>query len=82
MATAHGVSFPEYLTPGQVAQILGVHVKTVIRKFQSIAGVLDIGTKRHPAKKGKRERYAILRIPHDALARFIAEYRVADGDSI
>jgi hypothetical protein len=32
--------------------------------------------------KGKREKYAILRIPNDALGQFIAEYRVACGDSI
>ena len=69
-------AFPEYLTPAQVAKILGVHVKTVIRRFQGVTGVVDLGTKRRPVTKGKREKYAILRIPHDALARFIAEHTV------
>jgi hypothetical protein len=72
-------TFPEYLTPAQVARILGVHTKTIIRRFQNIAGVLDLGTKRHPTKRGKREKYSILRIPHDALKRFMAEHRVAGG---
>ena len=63
----------DYLTPAEVAARLKISVKTVIRKFEHRFGVLNLGSERKPTMKGKREKYAILRIPQAALTAFIAE---------
>jgi hypothetical protein len=65
-----------YLTPAQVAAELNISVKTVIRRFENHPGVVNLGSERKPRRKGKREKYAILRIPREALAEFISESRV------
>ena len=62
-----------YLTPCEAAAVLNVSVKTVIRRFENHPGVLNLGSERKPRRKGKREKYAILRIPLEALAEFISE---------
>ncbi len=63
----------DYLTPAEVAARLKISIKTVIRKFEHRSGVLNLGSERKPTMKGKREKYAILRIPEAALTAFIAE---------
>jgi hypothetical protein len=62
----------EYLTPEQVAVPLVCSPKTVIRKFEKIPGVIDLGT---PEGRFKRRR-RILRIPRSVLEKFLAERRV------
>ena len=57
----------------EIGQRLKISVKTVIRKFENRSGVLNLGSERQPTKKGKREKYAILRIPQAALTAFITE---------
>ena len=70
------MQFSEYLTPADVAAVLKVSVKTVIRKFENRRGVLNLGSDRKPKKKGKREKYSILRIPKEIVGEFISETRV------
>ena len=65
-----------YLTPAQAARELNISVKTVIRRFENHPGVLNLGSERKPRRKGKREKYAILRIPREALAEFVSESKV------
>jgi len=44
---------------------------------------VTIGVSTFPDLTGKREQYAILRIPHDEIGQFIAEHRVTGaGESI
>ena len=62
----------EYLTPTEVADILKVSTDTVIRKFQDRPGVLNLGTGESRFKR----RYRTLRIPREALEKFIVESRV------
>jgi hypothetical protein len=63
----------EYLTPAEVAEILKVSLNTVIRRFENIAGVIDLGAE----EKMHKRRYRMLRIPRSVLNRFIAENHVA-----
>ena len=63
----------EYLTPAEVAEILKVSLNTVIRRFENVAGVIDLGSE----EKMHKRRYRTLRIPRSVLNRFIAENRVA-----
>jgi hypothetical protein len=62
----------EYLTVAEVAAILKVSAETVIRRFATRPGVLDLGAK---ATRFKR-RYRTLRIPREALEKFILEMQV------
>jgi hypothetical protein len=64
--------FPELLTPSEVSIVLKVSVDTVMRKFASIPGVIDLGT---PTGMNKR-RYRTIRIPRPVLERFIHENRI------
>ncbi len=70
------MQFSEYLTPAEVAAVLKISVKTVIRKFESRRGVLNLGSERKPKKKNQREKYSILRIPKEVVGEFISENRV------
>jgi hypothetical protein len=62
----------EYLTPTEVADILKLSVDTVIRKFERRSGVLILGRGESRFKR----RYRTLRIPREALEKFIVETRV------
>jgi hypothetical protein len=62
----------EYLTPEEAANILRVSETTIVRKFEHRPGVLDLGT---PETRFKR-RYRVLRIPREALERYILEIQV------
>ena len=62
----------EYMTPTEVAGILKVSTDTVIRKFQNRPGVLNLGRGESRFKR----RYRTLRIPREALEKFIIETRV------
>jgi len=70
---AAGDSAPEFYTPREVAEILKVSTDTVLRKFSTVPGVIDLGS---PENKSKRQ-YRTLRIPREVLERFIVENRVA-----
>jgi len=63
----------EYLTPGQVAKILNVTVRTVLRRFGGYPGVIDLSSP--PIKRGTRPR-RLLRIPRGVLNRYLYEHRV------
>jgi Helix-turn-helix domain len=62
----------EYLTAAEAAAILKVSPETIIRKFESRAGVIDLGS---PEGRFKR-RYRVLRIPRETFEKFIVENRV------
>jgi hypothetical protein len=66
------MQIPEYLTPQEVADILKVSHDTVVRKFQSQSGVIDLGSRETRFKR----RYRVLRIPRETLERFIVGCRV------
>jgi len=65
-------AIPEYLTPKEVADILRVHPDTVIRRFRDRPGVLNLGSDESRFKR----RYSTLRIPREALEKFIIENQV------
>jgi hypothetical protein len=54
----------DLLTVEQVAEILGVSCDTVLRRFEGVKGVIDLGQ-----HQGKR-RYRILRIPRAVIEKF------------
>jgi hypothetical protein len=62
----------EYFTAAEVAELLKVSVDTVIRRFERMPGVLDLGREETRFKR----RYRVLRIPRAALNQFIAKVRV------
>jgi hypothetical protein len=69
----YAVQMPtEYLTAAEAAAILKVSPETMIRKFASRSGVIDIGS---PEGRFKR-RYRVLRIPKHTFEKFIVESRV------
>lgn len=64
---------PEFYTPAEAAELLKVSVDTVIRKFERFPGVIDLGS---PEARTKRRR-RVLRIPREAMDRFILGNQVA-----
>jgi hypothetical protein len=62
-----------FYTAREVAAILKISTDSVIRKFSDVAGVIDLGS----PETGKKRQYRVLRIPREALERFIIENRVA-----
>jgi hypothetical protein len=62
----------EYLTVAEVAVILKVSTDTVIRRFGSESGVVDLGS---PERKHKRG-YRVLRIPRHVLDRVLNHRKV------
>ena len=62
----------EYFTPAEVAKILKVSTDSVIRRFEDRPGVLNLGTEETRFKR----KYRTLRIPREALEKFIIETRV------
>lgn len=65
--------FFQYLSVEQVSLILGCSPNTVARHFESVEGVIDIGTRGSLHKRRQRR----LRIPPQALERYIAERQVS-----
>jgi hypothetical protein len=65
-------SYDEYLTAQEVAAILKISTDTVIRRFESLPGVLDLGSSESRFKR----RYRVIRIPRQTLERFILETRI------
>ena len=64
--------FSDFLTPAEVADILKVCEKTVIRRFEDYPGVIDIGSE----ETRRKRRYRVLRIPREAVQKFIIANRV------
>jgi hypothetical protein len=62
----------EFLTPAEAAAILKCSPETIIRRFERLPGVIDLGS---PEGRFKR-RYRVLRIPRNVFQRFLAENRV------
>jgi len=69
---AAGDTAPEFFTPREVAEILKVSTDTVLRKFSTVPGVIDLGN----AESRKKRQYRTLRIPREVLERFIVESRI------
>jgi hypothetical protein len=67
------VASNEYFTAQEIAGLLKLSRDTVIRTFEKGPGVLRIG---HGGSMSKR-RYYSLRIPKEALDKFIIETRVS-----
>jgi Bifunctional DNA primase/polymerase, N-terminal/Primase C terminal 1 (PriCT-1) len=65
-------SYDEYLTPQEVAAILKISTDSVIRRFKSRPGVIDLGSSETRFKR----RYRVFRIPRQTLERFILENRI------
>ncbi|HEX3321945.1 MAG TPA: hypothetical protein VHR84_14650 [Terriglobales bacterium] len=65
---------PELLTPAEVAALLKVSTDAVIRRFSTVAGVIDLGTEEDTRRR--KRRYRILRIPRTVLERFLNENRI------
>lgn len=59
----------EYLSASEVARVLGVSRDFVIRHFEGLPGVINLG---HEETRNKR-RYRVLRIPPSVLNRFLKE---------
>lgn len=59
----------ELLTPTEVAALLKCSKKSVIRRFEKVAGVVDLGTAETKYRQGRK----ILRIPRPVLERFLSE---------
>jgi len=57
-----------YLTVEQVATLLGVSSKTVIRQFENLDGTIDLGSPETMHKRRKR----ILRIPKATYQKYVA----------
>lgn len=68
-----GAELPLFYTVAEVAAILKISKDSVIRKFSTVPGVIDLGS----PETGRKRQYRVLRIPREALERFIAENRVA-----
>jgi hypothetical protein len=66
-------SVSEYLTPAEVAAVLKVTPESVIKRFEKLPGVIDIGA----AEARFKRRYRVLRIPRETLNTFLVESRVA-----
>ena len=67
------VASAEYYTPKEVAERLKLSTDSVIRLFENRPGVLRLG---HGESRFKR-RYFTLRIPREALDKFVIENRVS-----
>ena len=61
----------DLLTVTEVAAVLKVSEDTVIRRFSSVPGVVDIGTAEDFRRK--KRGYRVLRIPRPVLEKFIME---------
>jgi hypothetical protein len=66
------VQIPELLTVREVAAILKTSEDTVVRRFENLKGVIDIGQK--ASRYGRA--YRQLRIPADVLQRFLISSQV------
>jgi hypothetical protein len=62
----------EYLTAAEVAAILKVSPDHIIKKFERLPGVIDLGS----SEKRFKRRYRVLRIPRETLERFLIGSRV------
>lgn len=62
----------QFYTVSEVAAILSVSRDTVIRKFYTYPGVIDLGTKEEMHKR----KYRVLRIPVDLLEKFLSTKQV------
>jgi hypothetical protein len=61
----------DYLSVGEVAAILGVSSNTVIRQFEKLPGVVDLGRQETLHKRRKR----CLRIPRTVLEEFVQRHQ-------
>jgi hypothetical protein len=57
----------DLLTVAEVAKILKVSEDTVLRRFEKVKGVVDLGSPETPRKR----RYRVLRIPKTVVEKFV-----------
>jgi hypothetical protein len=60
-------SMSDLLTVAEVAKILKVSEDTVLRRFEKVKGVVDLGSAETPRKR----RYRVLRIPKIIVEKFV-----------
>jgi hypothetical protein len=63
---------PELLTPQEIAKVLKVSYDTVMRRFATYPGVVNLGTEGSIS----RRRYRTLRIPRAVFEKFLIENRI------
>jgi hypothetical protein len=68
-------AFPKFRTTSEVAEILRVSQKSVIREFEGGLGVIDNGSPRIPTETDPRTKYRRLVIPEEAIWQYLAEHR-------
>ena len=68
-------AFPKFRTTSEVAEILRISPKSVIREFEGGLGVIDNGSPRIPTETDPRTKYRRLVIPEEAVWQYLAEHR-------
>ena len=68
-------AFPKFRTTSEVAEILRISPKSVIREFEGGLGVIDNGSPRIPTETDPRTKYRRLVIPEEAIWQYLAEHR-------
>jgi hypothetical protein len=61
---------PDLLTIAEVAKLLKMSRKAVLRRFKNMPGVIDLGSPETKTKRG----YQILRIPRPAVEKYLLEH--------
>jgi hypothetical protein len=59
----------ELLTVSQVAEVLKVSEETVVRRFEKVRGVVDLGA----SDSRDKRRYRVLRIPKTVVEKYLVE---------
>ena len=67
--------FPKFRTTSEVAEILRISPKSVIREFEGGLGVIDNGSPRIATETDPRTKYRRLVIPEEAIWQYLAEHR-------
>lgn len=66
------VPIPEFYTVAEVAKLLKLSQKAVIRRFGNLPGVVDLGSPE--TMRPKKRSYRVLRIPAPVLAKYLMEH--------
>lgn len=64
-------SVEQYLTVSQIAEILGCSYDTASRRFESLPGVIDLGS----AEKRHKRRYRLLRVSRSTFEKYLAQHQ-------
>lgn len=72
-SSAVATAASELLTVKEVAAILKLSPAAITRRFESLPGVLNLGSE----ETRRKRRYSLLRIPRPVLDRYLLSMRVA-----